>query len=175
MRYRWRSATLTRRPSTRTSSCTGSALVPSSRTMAPLTLTRPSRINCSLARRDATPARERIFCSRSWLSRSFAPSTRPLVSFVPCPLWSFVFFVSMVSGSLRQRGPPQPGEPQGLADAQRATHVRVRDQVGDEQPHRRMPPYLVREVFGLDSGDHVIVDAVQEKDRGRRLRRSRRR
>src|SRR5205085_64177 len=54
-----------RRPSTRMSSCAGSALVPSSRMVSPLTVTRPSTISCSDARRDATPARDRIFCSRS--------------------------------------------------------------------------------------------------------------
>src|SRR6185369_9140854 len=42
-----------------------SAFVPSSRTVVPLTVTRPSRINCSDARRDAIPACDRIFCSRS--------------------------------------------------------------------------------------------------------------
>ena len=46
----------------------GSALVPSSRTVAPLTVTRPSSISCSDARRDATPACDRIFWRRSTLS-----------------------------------------------------------------------------------------------------------
>src|SRR6185503_5203539 len=47
------------------SSRAGSAFVPSSRTVVPLTVTRPSSINCSDARREATPAWERIFCKRS--------------------------------------------------------------------------------------------------------------
>ncbi len=47
------------------SSCAVSALVPSSRIVAPLTLTRPSSISCSAARREAIPARDKIFCNRS--------------------------------------------------------------------------------------------------------------
>src|SRR5882762_9068547 len=47
------------------SSRAGSAFVPSSRMVVPFTVTRPSSINCSEARRDATPACERIFCKRS--------------------------------------------------------------------------------------------------------------
>src|SRR4051812_44291815 len=54
-----------RRPSTRMSSASGSAFVPSSRAGVPLTVTRPSSISCSEARREATPACDRIFCSRS--------------------------------------------------------------------------------------------------------------
>jgi hypothetical protein len=48
-------------PSTRMSSRVTSALVPSSVTVWPLTLTRPWVIATSAARREATPARERIF------------------------------------------------------------------------------------------------------------------
>src|SRR5258706_9500457 len=47
------------------SSRLGSAFAPSSRTASPLTVTRPSSISCSDARRDATPACDKIFCSRS--------------------------------------------------------------------------------------------------------------
>src|SRR5215510_6852345 len=54
-----------RRPATRISSTAGSALVPSSRAVEPLTVTRPSTISRSPARREATPARDRIFWSRS--------------------------------------------------------------------------------------------------------------
>ena len=42
----------------------GSALVPSFETTEPLTVTRPSTINRSAARRDAIPAADRIFWSR---------------------------------------------------------------------------------------------------------------
>src|SRR5262245_22651853 len=42
----------------------GSALTPISRTVRPLTVTRPSSISFSAARRDATPACDRIFWSR---------------------------------------------------------------------------------------------------------------
>src|SRR5579859_2588416 len=42
-----------------------SALLPISVTALPFTVTRPSRISCSALRREAAPARERIFCSRS--------------------------------------------------------------------------------------------------------------
>src|SRR5437867_10785825 len=47
------------------SSRAGSALVPSSRIVAPFTVTRPSSISCSDARREAMPACDRIFCRRS--------------------------------------------------------------------------------------------------------------
>src|SRR5687767_5619039 len=46
------------------SSACGSALTPISRTVRPLTDTRPSSISRSAARREATPACERIFCRR---------------------------------------------------------------------------------------------------------------
>src|SRR5688572_4627063 len=62
-----------RRPSTLIASFAGSALVPSSRTVWPFTITRPSRIICSDARRDATPAAERIFCSLIKTSRPQDP------------------------------------------------------------------------------------------------------
>src|SRR4029453_12936889 len=55
---------LMRRPSTLITSLSGSAFVPSSRTVSPFTITRPSRIIVSEARRDATPAVDRIFCRR---------------------------------------------------------------------------------------------------------------
>src|SRR5687768_7748657 len=57
-----------RTPSTRMSSVVTSALVPISRTVSPLTVTRPSAITCSAARRDAMPARDRIFWRRSCMS-----------------------------------------------------------------------------------------------------------
>src|SRR6476661_7500847 len=57
-----------RRPSTLISSCSGSARVPSVVTVLPLTATRPCVISSSASRRDATPAAEMIFCSRSPLS-----------------------------------------------------------------------------------------------------------
>src|SRR5438034_5793618 len=47
------------------SSRAASAFVPSSRTVAPLMVTRPSLMIFSAPRRDATPARDRIFCSLS--------------------------------------------------------------------------------------------------------------
>src|SRR5919201_2011131 len=53
------------RPSTWMRSCARSALLPSSRTTLPLTLTWPAAISSSAFRRDATPAWARIFCSRS--------------------------------------------------------------------------------------------------------------
>src|SRR5215210_5440629 len=59
------------------SSFAGSALVPSSRTVVPLTVTRPSSISCSDARRDATPACDRIFCSRSIIA--FPQSCNPTI------------------------------------------------------------------------------------------------
>src|ERR1700690_3374108 len=43
----------------------GSARVPSSFTMRPFTRTRPASMIASAARREATPARARIFCNRS--------------------------------------------------------------------------------------------------------------
>lgn len=56
---------LRRRPSTRMSSCAGSALVPMMRTVSPFTITRPLAISFSAARREATPALARIFWRRS--------------------------------------------------------------------------------------------------------------
>src|SRR5437762_3781276 len=44
------------------SSRAASAFVPNSRTVAPLTVTRPSPMIFSAPRRDATPARDSIFC-----------------------------------------------------------------------------------------------------------------
>src|SRR5262245_28354387 len=58
-----------RTPSTRTSSCPMSAWVPSSRTSSPFKVTRPWRMTCSDPRREATPARARIFWSRSCTGR----------------------------------------------------------------------------------------------------------
>src|SRR6185436_17725220 len=46
------------------SSVSASALVPISSTVLPLTVTRPSAISFSAARREAMPAWDRIFCSR---------------------------------------------------------------------------------------------------------------
>src|SRR5437016_10076737 len=60
-----------RRPSTRMSSREGSAFVPRARSASPFTVTRPSSINCSLARREATPAWERIFWRRSTTSNFY--------------------------------------------------------------------------------------------------------
>src|SRR5215203_6038898 len=54
-----------RRPSTRMSSSEASAFVPSSRTVVPFTVTRPSSISCSDARLEAIPACDRIFWRRS--------------------------------------------------------------------------------------------------------------
>src|SRR6267142_979810 len=53
------------RPSTWIKSWSRSALLPSSRTTLPLTVTWPLSISTSAFRRDATPACARIFCSRS--------------------------------------------------------------------------------------------------------------
>ena len=64
-KYRRRPPAPIRRPSTRTSSAAGSALAPGIDTTAPLTVTRPSRISDSAARRDATPAAAISFCSRT--------------------------------------------------------------------------------------------------------------
>src|SRR3954469_19692714 len=64
-----------RLPSTRMSSRAGSALVPSSRTVVPLTVTRPSSISCSAARREAMPACDKIFCSLS-IGNSVATKAR---------------------------------------------------------------------------------------------------
>src|SRR5688500_5809618 len=47
------------------SSTSGSAFVPSSLTVAPLTWTRPSSMSFSAARREAMPAAEMIFCNRT--------------------------------------------------------------------------------------------------------------
>src|SRR5687767_11512112 len=47
------------------SSAEGSAFVPSSVTVFPLTLTRPCVISSSDSRREATPAADRIFCNLS--------------------------------------------------------------------------------------------------------------
>src|SRR5688572_4481891 len=47
------------------SSVSASALVPSSVTVLPLTVTRPCSIRVSAVRREAIPAADRIFCSRS--------------------------------------------------------------------------------------------------------------
>src|SRR5688500_15149505 len=48
-----------------TASLRGSTFVPSSRTISPLTLTLPSRMRPSLARREATPASARNFWRRT--------------------------------------------------------------------------------------------------------------
>src|SRR5438132_1531290 len=53
------------RPSTWITSSSRLALLPSSRTTLPLTVTWPSSISVSAFRREATPACARIFCSRS--------------------------------------------------------------------------------------------------------------
>src|SRR5215467_5235076 len=55
-----------RRPSTSTRSVRASAFAPSSDTTRPLTRTRPARMNSSALRLEATPARARSFCSRSF-------------------------------------------------------------------------------------------------------------
>src|SRR6187399_3656594 len=59
-----------RRPSTLISSTERSAFVPSSVTVLPFTDTRPWVISSSDNRREATPAADRIFCSRSLIQHA---------------------------------------------------------------------------------------------------------
>ena len=47
--------------------------------------------------------------------------------------------------------------------------------LAQQQPHRRVAAKLVGQILGFDRRDHVVVGAVEEKDRRRRLRRLRRR
>src|SRR5579864_919747 len=61
----WRSAPCNSLPFTRMWSRSGSALLPSSVTICPLTDTTPELISSSALRRDAIPAAAMIFCKRS--------------------------------------------------------------------------------------------------------------
>src|SRR5438045_7535170 len=56
----------------------GSALEPRSSTGVPLTATRPWTMRPSAARRETTPAAERIFCSRSSTRRLYARGAEAL-------------------------------------------------------------------------------------------------
>src|ERR1041384_3320285 len=85
-----------RRPSTRMSSVAGSAFVPISVTAWPLTVTRPSAMSFSAARRDARPACEMIFWRRMFTLLSSPFSVRVQVRFrvhVPGSCSGFVFGV----------------------------------------------------------------------------------
>src|SRR5450432_110101 len=72
----WRT---TRVPSTSTRAALGSTLVPSSVITRPSTRTRPAEMSSSAARRDATPAWARTFCSRTVaMIRAHSVLARPL-------------------------------------------------------------------------------------------------
>src|SRR5262245_51210562 len=64
-RYTMSSRTTTRTSSTWMTTVSGSTRRPNSVTTAPSTLTRPWAMRSSAARREATPARDRTFCSRT--------------------------------------------------------------------------------------------------------------
>ena len=76
-RYRCRAGRFTRRPSRRTSSVARSARVPRAVTARPFTVTRPSWIRVSAARRDASPAIDKIFWSRIPADTTLNAPARP--------------------------------------------------------------------------------------------------
>src|SRR5262245_38096004 len=87
-----------------------SALDPNSVTTAPLTVTRPSRIISSACRRDATPARERIFWIRSRAItplEAVTPLRRPEVV-LPKPELSPQLEQFPQAPETRPRFPPKP-------------------------------------------------------------------
>src|SRR5438094_9538473 len=99
----------------------GSALLPSSVTTRPFTRTRPSVINVSACRRDASPPRARIFCRRSVFMRPRGIVERP----------NDVRFTDAVDRTPR-------GKTLGLRDHLGA-HAEVR---GEDPPHHQGPPAL---------------------------------
>src|SRR5688572_4455487 len=89
------------------SSAAGSALTPISWIVRPLTLTRPSAISFSAARREAIPAWERIFWSR------------------------------ITARSLSQEACPERDQLPGIRSGGRAVDLGMRDQVAQQQMHVR--------------------------------------
>ena len=146
------------------SSRDGSALVPSSRTVVPFTVTRPSSISCSDARREAMPACDRIFCRRSthWSTTKVTKSRSLKYRFVLCAS-RLRDFVSIVTS----RSPQKPASCSTSFDVHRAVGLGVRDEAAQQQPHRRVAAQIRGEVFGFDRGDHVVFEAVEEEDRHR--------
>src|SRR5712664_3141794 len=166
------------------SSCAGSAFVPSSRTGTPFTGTRPSSISCSLARREAIPAWERIFCNRS-TAYSLATKARKHENTKGSGLIFGVSWFSWFRGSWFRvfRGSslspkqisPESRELQHVPEVRRAIRFGVRDETAQQHPDARMSAQILREVLGLDRRDHVVVHAVQQEDWNGRLRRLRHR
>src|SRR5688500_18797781 len=143
--YRWRSGARRRRPSTRMSSAAGSALTPISRIVWPLTETRPSSISFSAARREAIPAWESSFCSRT-------------------PVRSFTALL------FDDRG-PEADELQCLHRAGLGIQAGVRDEPA--QQHLRPDAFqfeMIRQEDALGGRNDVVVMPVEQE-----YRRSRRR
>src|SRR5206468_190207 len=113
------------------SSRAGSAFVPSSKVVTPFTLTRPSRIICSDARRDATPACDRIFCNLFIVKR--APRKHENTkknSWVSGLFVSFrVFVLSWLHfASARKQVPPESRQLQYVAGVHGPVGFGVRDE-----------------------------------------------
>src|SRR5436190_5379260 len=138
---------LMRRPSTLITSLLGSAFVPSSSTVSPFTMTRPSRIIFSEARRDATPALDKIFCNLLSTISNLNPDPR---SEIRNPRSEILVF-HYVSPELRQ--------PPDFRGRRRAVDFGVRDQSAEQA----FDVGLALEMFGqqhrLDRGDHVVIHA----------------
>src|SRR5260221_10748196 len=184
------------------SSRAGSALLPSSRTVAPFTCTRPSSISCSLARRDATPACDRIFWIRStetvyhaapklgiwnlefgmWNASSAALTVvTTTINAEPRRARRTICTESAVSAgsalyvvrSAREQIAPESCELDDVLGVRGAIGFGVRDQAAQHQPHRRVAAEIFREVLRLDGRHDVVLEAVEQEDRRRRLRRLR--
>src|SRR5438552_3058023 len=163
-----------RRPSTRMSSCAGSAFVPSSVTVAPFTDTRPSSINFSLARRDAMPACDSIFCSRSiagsnpillscpsWIVRASVirwRSKNPAALIDESPHYCNRRPVRSGQGHGRAHDPAHSGGPTVVAEVERS--LTARDE--SERTRTASPLYAADDAVRVDTTGRSVDEVVAE-------------
>src|SRR4051794_11595712 len=140
----------TRTPSTWITALTGSTRVPNSRTTLPSTLTRPSAIRSSAARRLATPALDSTFCSRT-------PSGSDIVDRIH-------FGQEGSDGrQVRQGRKPQPLQEQLGRAVKNATSLPVRTGLLDEAPENKRPDHPIH-VNPTHSRDPRTRDGLAVRD-----------
>src|SRR3989442_8907960 len=161
------------------SSCAGSAFVPSSRTVTPFTVTRPASISCPVARREAIPAWERIFCNRS-TAYSLATKARKHENTKKTKGSGLIFGVSWFrvfrgSSLSPKQISPESRELQHVPEVRRPIPLGVRDETPQPHPDARMSRQILREVLRLDRPDHALVHALPHEEWDGPLRRLRQR
>src|SRR5262245_30828996 len=130
-----------RRPSTRISSTAGSTLTPIVKMVLSLTVTRPSAMSFSAARREAMPACDNTF----W---------RRVVRVAP-----------FTAGSLAlEHLCPQADQLQDICVRGRTIHFGMRDQLAEQHVNvGSLSTQAFTEDCGLGSGNHRIAAAVKQK------------